>query len=233
MGIRYPTFNEDVLRLISSGRGLPSFQIVDPNMEASYAINYTLSLQQALTSTLVLETAFVANRGVKFFLDRRYNEVDRITGIRPNPALSDNLYFDNSESSSYYSWQTSLRKRFSSGFIANLHYTWGKTMNYGPGDLGPLANRSFIQNFFDYRNNRGRSFEDVAHNFVADIVYLLPRLSGRPAALRAVAGGWQFTSVFRARTGLPFTVTQASSRDRSRPDIVTPRPATGNANRAG
>jgi len=222
LGIRYPAYNEDVVRLVSSGAALPSYQIVDPNIEASYAINYTLGVQHALTSTLMLETAFVANRGVKFFMDRRYNQVDRLTGLRPNPKLSDNLYFDNSESTYYVSWQSSLRKRYSRGLVGKIHYTYGKTINYGTGDLAPLANRSLIQDFFEFDSNRGRAFEDLTHNFVGDLVYSLPAMAQLPRAARLVVGDWQLSGVFRAQSGLPVTLTQPSSRDRSRPDVIDP-----------
>lgn len=221
LGIRYPAYNEDVLQKVASGSALPSYQLVDPDIDASYAINYTLSVQRALASSLVLETAFVANRGVKFFFDRRFNEPDRVTGIRPNPTIADNLYFDNSESTRYFSWQNSLRKRYSRSAVGNVHYTWSKIMSYGTGDLAPLANRSFIQDFFDIRSNKGRAHQDVAHQFVADVVYELPKLDKTAhGAVRWILGGWQASSIVRARSGQVFTLNQPTSRDRSRPDVI-------------
>jgi len=221
LGIRYPAYNEDVLEKVASGSALPSYQLVDPDIDASYAINYTLSVQRALSSSLVLETAFVANRGVKFFYDRRFNEPDRLTGIRPNPTIADNLYFDNSESTHFFSWQNSLRKRYARNVVGNIHYTWGKVMCYGTGDLAPLANRSFIQDFFDIRSNKGRAHQDVTHQFVADVVYELPRLDrSSRTVLKWIAGGWQVSSIVRARSGLVATLNQPTSRDRSRPDVI-------------
>ena len=52
------------------------------------------------------ETAFVGTRGVKFVLPRIYNQPDPITGIRPNPALGQSRYWDNSDSSTFTSWAT-------------------------------------------------------------------------------------------------------------------------------
>ena len=58
-------------------------------------------------------------RGVKFLMQRWFNEPDRLTGLRPNPRLNVNYYVDESQQTSYVSWQTSLRKRFSHGLSAS------------------------------------------------------------------------------------------------------------------
>ena len=224
LGLAFPSWNEEVLDLIAGegGASFSSFRLMDTKLKPSYAINYTLGIQRALTDTLVLESAFVANRGVKFVYDRNYNEPDRLTGIRPNPNLGGALYFDNSESTHYVSWQSSLRKRYSRGLVTNVHYTWGKIINYGTGDLGPLADRAFLQEFFDIQANKGPSNDNITHNFIADLVYELPDFNSLGSAARHVIGGWQVSSIVRAATGLPITLSQPSARARSRPDLIDP-----------
>ena len=219
-GIRYPIFNEEVVDKVRGGNATPSYQLLDTKLKAPYAINYTLGLQRALRPSVVLETAFVANRGVGLIFDRRYNEGDRLTGVRPNPSVGDNLYYDNAESTNYLSWQSSLRQRYSNNLVGNLHYTWSKTMNYGSGDLTSLTNRSYIQNFYDIRANKGRAFQDLGHILVADLVYRVPEIRNRGAVLGRLLGGWQLSGVGRVRSGYPITVEQISSRDRSRPDVI-------------
>src|SRR5436309_12490073 len=71
-------------------------------------MNYTLGIQRALTPSLVLESAFVGTRGVKFVMVRTFKLVDRITGIRPNPGDIQGSYNDNSQQTNYNSWQRSL-----------------------------------------------------------------------------------------------------------------------------
>ena len=58
---------------------------MNPNMHPSWAMNYTLGIQPALSSSLVLETAYTGTRGVKLRLARTFNQADRLTGVRPNP----------------------------------------------------------------------------------------------------------------------------------------------------
>ncbi len=87
LGLQFPVYNEDILPLVRNGTAAPAYQLVDPQIHTPYAINYSLGVEHALTSTLMFETAFVGTRGVKFVLPRIYNQADAVTGIRPNPRL--------------------------------------------------------------------------------------------------------------------------------------------------
>jgi len=52
----------------------------------------------------------------------------------------------------------------------------------------------------------------------------LPKLSGKPAFVRTVVGGWQLNGIFQWQTGFPLTVTEGANLDirfmSSRPDVV-------------
>ena len=180
-------------------------------------------IKQYLANTLALETAVVGTRGVKLQGQRLYNAPDRVTGLAPNPALGVNtIYYDNSDSSHYYGWQTSLRKRYAHGLLANVHYTWGKGIAYNGGDIG--FNGSFLQDFFGIRSNKGPITSDVRHSFVANFVYQLPMpgaWQGNRAA-HAVLGGWDVSGIFSARTGTPLSITEPSTLSSQRPDLVDP-----------
>jgi len=194
----------------------PNFQYMDPNVKAPYSMNFSLTVERALSSSLALETAFVGTRGVKLIGVRSYNLPDRVTGLRPNPSLSSDNYYDNSDSSHYYAWQTSLRKRYSNGLIANLHYTWGKALAYNRGDIG--FGGTYIQDFFNIKANKGRPEGDIGHNFVADFVYTIPApgsWKGIPA--RAIAQGWELSGIFSARSGLPLVISETGNQ---RPDLI-------------
>lgn len=220
LNIKFPAFNEDILRLVKSGLATPSFQYLDPNTRSPYSMNYSLTVERALTSTLALETAFVGTRGVKFQLNRFYNEINRQTGRRPNPLLSTDRYYDGSESTTYSSWQTSLRKRFSSGLLANVHYTWGKAMAYNRGDLGAGGGGSNVQDFFDVRANRGPSENDITHRLTGNILYEVPRMPSLGRVGSAILGAWSISSLFTAQTGVPLVLTQPTALQVQRPDAL-------------
>jgi hypothetical protein len=186
------------------------------NMHPSYAMNYTLGIQRALSSSLMLETAYVGTRGVKLRLARTYNQADRLTGIRPNPTDVSANYNDDSQQTVYHSWQTSLKKRFTRGLLFNVHHTWGKGLSYTGGNVGWGDTIGNIEDFQNVKIEHGPSTGDTTHNVTADLVYALPTPFVNSAVSRHVLGGWQISSIWNGRTGVPITITQSGGR----PDIV-------------
>jgi len=224
-GLIWPVFNDDARKVVEASGQVNVFEVLDPHIQAPYTMNLTLGVQRAITSSLVLETAFVGNRGVKFPMHRIFNGVDRVTGIRPNAGISQGYYVDNSQNTVYASWQTSLRKRYSRNLSGSAHYTWAKALSTAGGDIGSYYQGDAairIQDFFNPLADRGPSTGDITHYFAGEWVYELPRLSRVDrAAVRQILGGWQVSGIFRASTGEPLTISQGSSSiEGSRGDYV-------------
>jgi hypothetical protein len=237
LGIRWPAYNDDLIKIIeteSAARGwINTFSVVNPQLQNPYTMQFTFGFQREITSTLALESAFVGNRGVKFLMHRWMNEPDRLTGLRPNPRLNVNYYVDESQQSSYVSWQSSLRKRFSRGLTGSLHYTWGKGLSTAGGDIGAYYQGdgdARTQEFFNPKADRGPSTGDITHYFNSEWIYELPlirRFDNRPA--RHVLGGWQVSGVLLARTGSPVQLSQAGTgRQVARPDYTGGEAILGN-----
>jgi hypothetical protein len=226
LGLKYPQYNEDVLGLVTGGVSGGSPRVLDPNIKSSYAFNFYLGYQRELMRDIGLESAYVGNRGIKWVTSRIANQVNRNTGIRPNPAFATMDYWDNSDSTWYHSWQTSLRVRNQRGVGANFHYTYSKAIAYGAGDIG--WTHTNVQNFFDLRSNRGLSDGSVLHAFVSDIVYETPRMLGSPLLVRGILGGWQISSIITAQSGPPQNLTHPTALNGSRPDYVGGEPILDN-----
>ncbi len=226
LGIKYPAYNEDVLPLVTGGVTGGSPRVINPGLDASYVYNFYFGVQRALAENLVLESAFVGNRGVKWLTSRIGNEVDRFTGLRPNPEFANFDYWDNSDSTRYTSWQTSLRHRYSHNLSANFHYTWAKQISFGSGDTGWVGSET--QDFFNLEGNRGVAAQDVTHIFVSDIVYDLPRFENLGGPARAIIGDWQVSTIFTGQTGLPANISQPSAISGQRPDYVGGDPTLSN-----
>jgi outer membrane receptor protein involved in Fe transport len=227
-GIRYPMFNDNffdfVLQQSKESQRTNVFQIFDPKLQVPYTMQFSLDIQRQLTPTLMLSTGVMGTRGVKLILFRAANRVDRLTGLRPNPNLSQPIYTDNSQSLTYYAWQSSLSKRFSSKLSFDMNYTWSKGIANAAGDFGAWFvgenSNSLNQEFFDLRADRGPTSFDLTHFFTAGWVYELPSLEHVAKSVRHLLGGWQASGIFRANTGLPATATQSSSRPGDRTDYV-------------
>jgi len=230
-GLIFPVYNQDVASIVNSSGQIQVATLVQPTIQAPYSMNLSLGVQHALSSTWMLESAFVGNRGVHLTMIRTFNSVDRVTGLRPNPNLGSGDYVDDSQNSVYYSWQTSVRKRFGNHLSADFHYTWGKGLSYTGGDIGAVATGdavNTVQNFWNWREERGPSAGDVTHSFNANVVYELPRFSNLNALTRSVIGGWQLSSVFTAQTGQALLLSQTSGISPSRPDYIGGNDILGN-----
>jgi outer membrane receptor protein involved in Fe transport len=225
-GFKYPTYLEDAKAVVEAENKITMGYMFDPNYYAPYTMNMSLGVQRALTGSMMFETAFVGNRGVKFPMLRWYNQIDRVTGLRPNQDLPfENHYYDSMQQTFYASWQSSLRKQFSRSVSFNVHHTWGKGLAYVGGNAagwfsGDIS-RTAIQDFNNVKINRSPVSGDINHVVSGDFVYQLPVLAGFNSALRQVLGGWQLSGIVRAQTGSAFDVTQLSpGGPTSRPDIL-------------
>jgi hypothetical protein len=225
-------YNDTVAAILEPRRQVQPTLIIDPNLQMPYVLSSYFGVQHSLTSTLVLETAYVGNRGVKFPINRTYNFPDRVTGIRPNPQLSQGYYLDNSATSWYHSWQTTLRKRFSHNINFALRYTWSKQLATDSGDIGAYYQNDAnvrAQDFFNLRREWGPADGDTTHYFSGDWVYQLPALTSlHSSVLRQVLGGWQFSGIISVASGQPIIISEQTGENISRPDYSSGNPINSN-----
>lgn len=224
LGLKWPLYSNDLAQTLTA-QNLPPIVgiLIDPHLQAPYAMVFTAGMQRALSNSLVVEAAYVGTRGYKFGMSRTYNEPDRLTGIRPNPSLSSAAYLDNSQRTTYHSLQTSLRQRMWRHTTFNLNYTLSKNMAHTGGDGTPGFigdSVGSVQDFFDIDSAWGPSSGDVTHLFIGSAIYQVPADRWSSPLARHLMGAWQFSGIFRASTGLPLLITQSSARSGSRPDVV-------------
>jgi hypothetical protein len=236
LGIRFPAFNDSVRTVIANNPGVQQIGYAfDPHIQNPYTINLYFGIQRSITNTLMIESAFVGNKGEKFRLARMFNWPDRVTDVRPNPNLGQGVYYCSCQNTVYTSWQTSIRKRYSKNLTAAVHYTWGKSLSYTGGDGGADFSGdtiNTIQDFFNPRADRGPSAGDTTHQLTGDWVYHVPTLERfSNSVARHVFGGWEISGVFQARTGQPVYISQTGLY--SRPDYVGGNPISPNYNDTG
>ena len=133
---------------------------------------------------------------------------------RIDPRYNAIVYVDSSANSNYHALQLEAQKRFTSGFLLNANYTWGKSIDDGSDVLGVLINDSSNQqNPLDNRNNRAASQFDLRHRLV--IVHSWEPQWFRGAgnwAARNLVGNWVFSGISTFRTGFPVTFDAGARR---------------------
>jgi len=226
-GLKWPFYSNDLADVLKS-RNLPPIvgELINPQLQGPYAMVFTVALARALTNSLVVEGAYVGTRGYKFSMRRTYNVPDAVTGIRPNPSLSQARYHDNAQQTTYHAFQTFLRERLSHNVTFNLNYTLSKNMATAGGDAsftGSLGDDiDTVQDFFDLESAWGPAQGDIKHLFIGSVIYEVPSSGFSSALARHLIGGWQLSGIFRLSTGFPLTVTQTSQRPGGRPDVLDP-----------
>ena len=226
-GVKWPMYTDDmsvIARRDAAGRRTV-FSIFDPEMEVPYTIQSMLSVQHALGRTMAAEVGYVRTDGNDFPLQRQFTQAfDRVTGVRPNPALGapGGYYVDSSQTMVYNGLQTSLRKRFSNRYSWDLNYTFGKSESTQGGDLSAYYIASFENNqdFWDPEYDRGPSSNDIRHRMNLSFIYELPTFGGGQGIANGVLGGWQISGIVQTRSGEALLVTQPSGISRSRPDVA-------------
>lgn len=110
--------------------------------------------------------------------------------------------------SNYHSLQISAERRFSGGIWLLANYTWSKTL--GTSDFVQTSTQVSGISPFERGRNYSLSSTDIPQIFNLSLIYNLPfgkgsRFLNRGGVLNAVAGGWQFSTLFRLQSGMPFS----------------------------
>jgi outer membrane receptor protein involved in Fe transport len=225
--IKWPMYTDDtsVIALQEAGGRKTVFSIFDPNLQVPYTIQSMVSVQHSLGRTIAAEIGYLRTDGNDFPLQRHFIQAfDRVTGLRPNPALGapGGYYVDSSQTMVYNGLQTSVRKRFSNRYSWDVNYTYGKSTATQGGDLSAYYIAAFENNqdFWDPEFDRGPASNDLRHRLNVSVIYELPGISGGQGIVDGVLGGWQISGIVQVRSGEALRITQPSGIDRSRPDVV-------------
>ena len=221
----------------------------DPNQRTPYIQQYNLGAQYELRPDLVLDVAYVGNKGTKLNGFRNLNQRAVITnpdgsqtaGARPYPAFGDIQWMENRVNSNYNSLQLRLEKRFTQGLSGMVSYTLGEALTDAPDHISTSGGGAGVdtgvfrepQDGTNLRAERGPAEFDVRHRFVTSYIYELPFGRGRRfgdgwnRALDLAFGGWQVTGIHVLQSGLALTATLGGAtvlnlggERRARPNLV-------------
>jgi hypothetical protein len=221
----------------------------DANQRTPYIQQFNFGIQHELVKDLLLDVAYVGNKGTKLPGFRNLNQRVVITnpngsqaaGAKPFPTFGDIQWMENRVISSYNSLQARLEKRFSAGLTATMSYTWGKALTEAPDHIstsggGPgLDTGTFKepQNGYNLKADRGLAEFDVKQRFVASYIYELPFGKGRKYGSswnglpELLLGGWQLSGIHALQSGLALTATLGGStvlnlggERRARPNLI-------------
>lgn len=140
--------------------------------------------------------------------------------LRQNVGMSSqfgtNGFVKNFGSSSYNAMLFSLRKRFSQGVQFDANYTWSHSIDNQSTVANVTTSGGLVCDARNLRVCRSNSDFDIRHLFNLNGLWELPVGRGRalagnaPGWVNAIIGGWTFSGIFTARSGLPFGLATSS-----------------------
>ncbi|HEY7095773.1 MAG TPA: TonB-dependent receptor [Terriglobales bacterium] len=204
------------------------YNVPDHDRRDEYSTLWNLSIQHALTQSLVIQASYVGNRGLKLFAGRLVNPLDPNTQTRPHADIGPVWLLENAGRSWNHALEVSVNKRLSKRLTFDAFYTWSKTMQYYNADgTGYLDN--ITQDFSNIAGSVGPSVDDITHRlkFVYSYEIPTPSFVGHSLLGRSVLSGWTVQGIIGARSGLPANVVLGQDAvgngraDGQRPDAVS------------
>src|SRR5712691_4095568 len=222
----------------------------DPSQRSPYVQQYNFGIQREVVKDLVLDISYMGNRGLKLPSFRNLNpntytfnaQGAPVAGLRELDSLGlrgDIQILENLGISNYNSLQAKLERRFSKGFTLLASYTYGKALTDSVDHLSTsgAGNGVDVGEFKEPQDGKHRRLEygpsefDVTQRFVMSGVWRLPFGRGHAygngwsRGVDTLLGGWQFSPIFAAQTGLPLTINQSEAislggERRSRPNRI-------------
>ena len=198
------------------------------DQQAATVYQWNVAGEVLLPWESTFELAYVGNAGRNLLTIVPVNTVEfgrdgSVPANRPYPAWQqiDNIITQGA--SSYHGLQAKFEKRLSRGLYALSSYTYSRANDeigaWGAGGSGVQINvKPDLSNVEDaLRSERGPNAQIARHRFTLSEVWQLPIGRGRRfgrdmnAALDALIGGWQLSTIWTVRSGLPVNVSLAGN----------------------
>jgi outer membrane receptor protein involved in Fe transport len=208
----------------ASPTGQPPFNVfaVDPNLKTPSFHIFHLSFQREVFRNNVVTLSYVGSRGRDQLMVRDLNAPPLgtdYTDPQPNrpfsaqyPTYRHVVQLVNDGKSWYDSLQVSWRQANWHGINTQYNLTWSNCEDYNSVNRGGGGQAGQNQNPYDPAANKGPCDHDVPINFSVGGLYKIPDLGGGQ-----LGSGWEFSTIFNAFSGTPYT--PHVGRDRSGQDF--------------
>jgi hypothetical protein len=207
-----PTLSFPFTQFLNSGTS-PARNLTgsEPYPKDTYSAQRSLSIQQQVTSSTLLQVAYIGSETHHLPRGFNINLLDPALRRRPNPLFANITEVEWQGNANYNSMQVSLRQRVKNGLTASVAYTYSHALDdindpgNGVSGNAPQDNRNVAAEY-------GNSAQDARHNASISLVYDLPFgngrhwLTGATGGVQAALGGWQVEGLALDRTGNPFSV---------------------------
>jgi len=205
---------------------------IDPNLDISESMNFSLGVQRELPHGFFVEATYVGNQGRHLIRQPDLNAAPfaalaanaalptaqqvSVNALRPYKGFT-NINFRLSDANSNYNGMQLYAAKRKGNLELTGSYTWSKALTdtSGNGDGLDVGEDPFNRHF-----NYGPATFDRRHIFVATYDYHVPFLRDMKGVGGAVLSGWEISGITRFQSGQYFTVTANTAIGARRADYV-------------
>jgi hypothetical protein len=222
------TFNQISAELANEGGFAPPNYVTTPQtFHSPRYTEFSLQLQQQLTSTDALILTFAGNHGYDLYISNSHlnqnvgtskygsfgnGTFDGLPAASPDPRFGQVTSFTNNAISNYAGASVQYKHIDRRGLTADFSYTFSHSLddisNGGNAQLPYNGNVSIFAQLTPELPSTlmySSSDYDIRHNFVMDLVYIEPYRFGNKL-MSSVAAGWTVGAKSYWRSGEPFSV---------------------------
>ena len=178
----------------------------EKNTKYDNAWQYNFSVQRQLKGNVLIESAYVGTKGTNLMARRNFNPIipqSDGSAVRRYPGFGTLLITAQNGSSTYHSFQTTVKKRSKLTTMQGA-YTWGKTLGNGD-DNARFFTSIFPTPWNDLSRAKGPANFDRTHRLTVVLNQDLPsKFTG--GAGKFLLNNWSLNAFFVAQTGTPITV---------------------------
>ncbi len=219
------SFPYSVYQDVSANPGTYPFRYgyIQQHPKPSYAMQWNLNVQRDLPLRLTGTIDYVGSRG----LHEPYQDADmnivlptsspqgyewptpKGSGTRLNTNFSDISSTMWISQSTFNALELELMRNLSKGLQIQGSYTWGKVFDDSSGSIAAdqFANsQSSSPPWWNPRVGRGVADFNVTRNLIINGVWDVPVPNSVPRFEGGVLKGWELSGIYKADSGLPFTV---------------------------
>ncbi len=237
LGDAYSPANNDSSRATltsatTPGLGYPYLPFIDPSASTATAPRsmprnkrnevsqqWGFIVQHAITNQMSFQLGYNGQQNYHVFNRTYVNVVNPLTGLKPIPSLDAGIDVRGEDGvASFHGMVNSFQINNFHGLLVRANYMWSHALN--DNSAGGGGSDGAPQNVACRSCDKGNSSLDARHVFNANFAYQVP--FGR----NHWYGGWSWSGIFTARTGLPVNVslTRAATALPDQNTLSTQRP---------
>jgi Carboxypeptidase regulatory-like domain/TonB dependent receptor len=198
----YPENPNTIVKFGSNGlptTGQVGVSIFPNTLPTMLVHHYSLDTQFDLGQNFIATLGYMGSLGRNLFFHESPNAVPAASGFALNPQIGGGDNWGVSGRSNYNAMLAELKRQFSRQFMADVQFTWAKSMDTSSG---PYFEQDYPYNLnLDY----GRSDFNVGKAFKIYGVWQPVFFHGSRSWAEKIAGGWSLSGIFNIHTGFPWT----------------------------